>query len=178
MKRWWLYHVLTLRDVLRLWPSVQHHVIIVAGICLPILLLLGLKNGHVAELREDLLKSPTGRQVVFWSGQHGELMTPQAARSYEQEIPGVEIVIPEVQRLVSLSSKHDQDEIRRVDHVTLYSTRPGDPILAQYGGDVLQEAGDEIVLMSSVAEALNVQPGDEVEVTIERERDGGEEDEE
>jgi len=172
MKRLWLYHVLTVRDVLRLWSSVQHHVIIVAGICLPILLLLGLKNGHVAELREDLLKSPTGRQVVFWSGQHGELMTPEAARSYEREIPGVEIVIPEVQRLVSLSSNHDQDEIRRVDHVTLYSTRPGDPIIAQYGGDVLQEAGDEIVLMSSVAEALNVQPGDEVEVTIERERDG------
>jgi len=172
MKRWWLYHVLTFQDVLRLWPTVQHHVIIVAGICLPILLLLGLKNGHVADLREDLLKSPTGRQVVFWSGQQGELMTPVVVRSYEREIPGVEIVIPEIQRLVSLTATHDQGNEHYVDNVTLYSTRPGDPILAQYGGDVLRKDGDGIVLMSSVSEALDVQPGDAVEVTVERERDG------
>jgi len=42
------YAKLTALDIFRLWPSVQHHVIIVAGICLPILLLLGLQNGEVA----------------------------------------------------------------------------------------------------------------------------------
>lgn len=172
MKRWLLYHTLTILDVLRLWPTVQHHIVIVAGICLPILLLLGLKNGHVAELREELLKSPTGRQIVFWSGQHGELMTLDAVRAYEKEIPGVEIVIPEMQRLVSLSALDDEGETRHLESVTLYSTRSGDPILRQYGVEISSEEGTGIVLMRHVAESLRVGRGDKVLVTVERARDG------
>lgn len=172
MRRWLLYHQLTMLDVIRLWPTVQHHVIIVAGICLPILLLLGLKNGHVADLREELLKSPTGRQVVFWSGQHGELMTPSAVSRYEAEMPGVDLIIPEVQRLVSLSSGGPQEGRRTIEDVTLYSTRPGDPILAQHGGDVLGGSERGIVLVRQVADALGVAPGKSVSVTVARQRDG------
>jgi|LSQX01.2.fsa_nt_gb ABC-type lipoprotein release transport system permease subunit len=172
MRRWFLYHQLTILDVLRLWPTVQHHVIIVAGICLPILLLLGLKNGHVADLRKELLRSPTGRQVVFWSGQHGELMTPSAISQYEEDMPGVDLIIPEVQRLVSISSGNPADAEHTIDNVTLYSSRPGDPILAQHGGDVLDGSERGIVLVRQVADTLAVKTGQTVTVTIRRDRDG------
>ena len=125
MKRWLLYHALTVLDVIRLWSTVQHHVVIVAGICLPILILLGLKNGHVADLREDLLKSPTGRQVVFWSGQQGELMTVDRIHAYEQEIPGVEVVIPEIQKLVAISARPGCGHASR---------GPGHALLDPHGG--------------------------------------------
>lgn len=171
MKRWVLYHLLTVLDVLRLWPTVQHHVIIVAGICLPILLLLGLKNGHVADLRQELLKSPTGRQIVFWSGQHGELMTADTIRSFEQQLPGVDMVIPELQRLVAISAGNEKDGVRRLESVTLYSTKSGDPILRQYGVDVARAGGKGLVLVSHVAETLKVSPGDMATVTVERTRD-------
>ncbi|WP_372717707.1 ABC transporter permease [Novipirellula sp.] len=171
MKRLTLYNSLTALDVVRLWQSVQHHVIIVAGICLPILLLLGLRNGHLADLREELLKSPTGRQVVFWSGQHGELMTMDAVEKYEKEIPGVEIVIPEIQRLVSLTSVSGETP-RKVDRATLYSTRPGDPILRQYGVDPKGLGEREVALISSLAEELQVKVGDKVVATVERAREG------
>ena len=176
MKRWLLYHILTVLDVLRLWPSVQHHVVIVAGICLPILLLLGLKNGHVADLRDDLLKSPTGRQVVFWAGQQGKLMTPASVTAFEEGIPGVDIVIPEIQRLVSISVPGGQDgTTRHLGNVTLYSTRPGDPILGQYGVKSTDGQMTGIILISHVAENLGVTRGDNVTVTVERARDGIEE---
>lgn len=76
--RWWYYFGLGCRDLIRLWSTTQHHVIIVAGICLPILMLLGLKRGHVETLRKDLITSPTGRQVTFWSARKGELMDAPA----------------------------------------------------------------------------------------------------
>jgi ABC-type lipoprotein release transport system permease subunit len=176
MKRWLLYHILTVLDVLRLWPSVQHHVVIVAGICLPILLLLGLKNGHVADLREDLLRSPTGRQVVFWAGQQGELMTPASVAAFEESIPGVDIVIPEIHRLVSISaSVGEEGRTRHLENVTLYSTRPGDPILGQYGVKSTDDQMTGVILMSHVADDLGVARGDNVVVTVERARDGIEE---
>lgn len=172
MSRWLLYHRLTMLDVLRLWPTVQHHVIIVAGICLPILLLLGLKNGHVADLRQELLRSPTGRQIVFWSGQHAELMAPSTIDRYEQEIPGVDLIIPEVQRLVSISVEGTEGDDRSVDDVTLYSTRSGDPILRQHAADVLDGSERGIVLVRRVAEALKVEPGQDVIVTVQRQSGG------
>ena len=99
MRLWWYYCKLAVLDFTRLWSTTQHHVVIVAGIVLPILLLLGLKRGHVAELRDELLRSPTGRQVTFWSGQRGELLKNDSLNRLESELQGVEIVIPEVDRV-------------------------------------------------------------------------------
>src|SRR3954471_576447 len=98
-RRWATYVRLGLLDLVRLWPTTQHHVIIVAGICLPILLLLGLKQGHVAELLPALLPSPAARQVAFWSAKQGELLVGSAIDRLQAEIPRVDLVIPELQRI-------------------------------------------------------------------------------
>src|SRR5690242_8424174 len=103
MKQWIYYNRLAVLDFVRLWSSTQQHVIIVAGICLPLLMLLGLKRGHVAELRKDLLTSPSGRQVVFWSARQGALLNASSMEQLRSDIPAVDLIIPETQRLVRLN---------------------------------------------------------------------------
>ncbi|NDC38143.1 MAG: hypothetical protein EBZ48_08835, partial [Proteobacteria bacterium] len=92
------YLKLAALDFTRLWHTTQHHVVIIAGIVLPILLLLGLKRGHVADLRKELLESPTGRQVIIWSGQHADLITDDVVSQLTQEVEGIDLIIPELQK--------------------------------------------------------------------------------
>ncbi|MDR0706176.1 MAG: hypothetical protein LBF88_14475 [Planctomycetaceae bacterium] len=171
--RFRLYTLLTFLDILRLWSSVQHHVVIVSGICLPILLLLGLKNGHLAELRKDLLQSPTGRQVVFWAGQGGDLMTADTLQTFKNEIQSIDLLIPELQRVVTMECNG-----KNADHITLYSTREGDPILAQHGITVkslIDNESPSVVVSSTVAEKLDLQIGDTVQMKVVRSYSGREE---
>jgi ABC-type lipoprotein release transport system permease subunit len=152
---------------------VQHHVIIVSGICLPILLLLGLKNGHLAELRKDLLQSPTGRQVVFWAGQGGNLMTDDTLQTFKNEIQSIDLLIPELQRVVTMECNG-----KNADHITLYSTREGDPILAQHGitiKSLIDNESPSVVVSSTVAEKLDIKIGDTVQMKVVRSYGGKEE---
>lgn len=169
MTRWIYYQSLALLDLVRLWATTQHHVVIVAGICLPILLLLGLKQGHVTELRRALLTSPTGRQVLFWSAQGGELLDSRSISRLEKSMTGVEIVIPDTQRLVDLSAIRSSGKAA-AELVTLYATRSGDPVLRQAGADVLLPAERAVVLTKSVAEKLGVKVGDLVTLSVKRTR--------
>jgi ABC-type lipoprotein release transport system permease subunit len=174
--RWAYYLKLAVLDFARLWASTQHHVIIVAGIVLPILLLLGLKRGHVAELRSELLRSPTGRQVTFWSGQQGELMQADSIERLSSELPAVEIIIPDVDRIVQVSSLGSpaspsvaQDAgSREAVSVTLCATRAGDPVLQQAGCGLQGKKIDEIVLAQTVAERLHLGQGDQCRITVRR----------
>lgn len=171
LRVWAYYHRLALRDLFRLWSTTQHHVIIVAGICLPILLLLGLKRGHVAQLREDLLTSPSGRQVVFWSAQQGELLSSGRVMELQKELTGTDIIIPEQQRLVRFEGNPEKDtDFRRTEAVTLYSTRPGDPILRQVNADVLRTGDRAVVLPDRVAAKLGVKVGNNLRVVVERDK--------
>jgi hypothetical protein len=165
------YTSLALRDLIRLWSSTQHHVVIVAGICLPILLLLGLKRGHVEELRRELMTSPTGRQIVFWASQEGELLDAVGLDSLQKTLDGAELMIPDQQRVVSARRTAERQPLT----LTLYSTRKGDPILGQYQADVLQPNEKAIVLPNNVAESLGVGTGDTVEITVRREVNGQDE---
>jgi hypothetical protein len=127
LARFSYYTSLALRDLIRLWSSTQHHVIIVGGICLPILLLLGLKRGHVEELRRELMTSPTGRQIVFWASQDGELLDASGLDTLQKKLDGAELMIPDQQRVVTARHAAEGQPLT----LTLYSTRKGDPILGQ-----------------------------------------------
>jgi len=173
-----MYVSLAVKDVFRLWGATQLQVIIISGICLPILILLGLKNGHVAELREELITSPVGRQVIFWSSQRGDLLSESVVEDISREITNIELIIPESQRLVFLipasnaagESQDDDEEDLGVESVplTLYSTIPGDPILGQFGADVLSGNEMELVLAESLVKMYGIQIGDTVTVEIKR----------
>jgi ABC-type lipoprotein release transport system permease subunit len=171
LARFRYYTSLALRDLIRLWSSTQHHVVIVAGICLPILLLLGLKRGHVEELRRELMTSPSGRQIVFWASQDGELLDAAGLDALQKALHGAELMIPDQQRVVSARRAPEGQPLT----LTLYSTRKGDPILGQYQADVLQANEKAIVLPTNVAESLGVSRGDAVEITVRREVNGQDE---
>lgn len=172
MQRWMYYSRLTFLDLVRLWPGVLPHIVIVAGICLPILILLGLKRGHVEEMRKELLTSPTGREVRFSSALQGDFLTPETLAELQNELPRVELIVPDTQRVVTLSCRGADGKTRRLDTVTLFSTVPGDPFLKQLGADVLDTNERAVVLGGDVAEDLAIGPGEEVELTVNRERQG------
>lgn len=164
-----IYASLAVKDVFRLWSASQLQIIIVAGICLPILMLLGLKNGHVAELREDLVTSPTGRQVIFWSAKNGDFLSPEVLADLSSSISNVQVIIPESQRVVFVGGDGTSGDGEK-SSLTLYGTLPGDPLLEQFGADVgeFSEGPFPIILASSTAERLGLGVGDGVVVEIRR----------
>lgn len=174
ISRWIYYFGLAIRDLFRLWTTTQHHVIIVAGICLPILMLLGIKRGHVEALRQDLITSPTGRQVTFWSAQKGELMDRSSIERLSKELASVEVIIPETQKIVRIKSNNDGKE-SIAETVTVYATRPGDPLLKQISIDAPRSGGCEIIVSQAVARQLNASVGSDVELVLTRGRSDKEE---
>lgn len=172
MKNWLYYTQLALLDIRRLWSAVWPQIVVVSGICLPILLLQGLKRGHVAELRQELLRSPTGRQVEFWSGLQGERIRGSAFPRLLSEIKGIDIIIPHSEHHGTLSRATLAGEKVQVSEVKFLATTPGDPLLMITGADVLTRGERAVVLSRGLAEQLKVAVGEEVELQIQR-KDGG-----
>ena len=165
-----LYFGLAWKDVIRLWAATQLQIVIIAGICLPILLLLGLKRGHVAELREELVKSPTGRQIIFWSGNEENFLDQEKLSGLKETMPAIEFIIPESQRLLFYTRPADTEENVSAETlgVTLYSTVPGDPILEQFGVGINAGEDEELVVSQVFAEAAGLQQGDEIKLLAKR----------
>lgn len=164
LMRWFWYHRLTWIDVRRMWMLFMIHVCIVAGICLPILILAGLKRGHVTQLREQLVTSPTGRQVIFFSATRGEIMTDEAVERLQQSLPDVDLIIPELE-IVAQLRRTDGAAGAGLD-VTLRSSRQGDPILAQHGADAIRPGERGLVLSRQLGDELAVQVGDGVTLIL------------
>lgn len=171
-----LYFSLAWKDVIRLWSATQLQVVIIAGICLPILLLLGLKRGHVAELREELVKSPTGRQIIFWSGNEDNFLDQAKLDELKDALSATELIIPESQRLLFFSTEIDGDAAAPVADigVTLYSTLPGDPLLEQFGVALSESSQSEdaesesIIISQGFAEQSGLAKGDSFELLAKR----------
>jgi len=169
LQRWLYYHWLVILDLWRLRRAFFLHVVIVAGICLPILILGALKRGHVAQLREDLLKSVTGRQVLAWSAQSGRMLELSELSAFTRELPNVEILVPEAYRPVLIRRPGDADAGQEV---TVYATLPGDPMLAELGVSSPGDEENSIVLSRSTADAIGVATDDAVEVVLRRKHAG------
>ncbi|MDC0295555.1 hypothetical protein OAL35_01735, partial [bacterium] len=171
-----LYFSLAWKDVIRLWAATQLQVVIIAGICLPILLLLGLKRGHVAELREELVKSPTGRQIIFWSGNEDNFLDQAKLDELKDSLSATELIIPESQRLLFFTPVLKDDAATPASDigVTLYSTMPGDPILDQFGVALREQSQAEdaesqsLVISQSFAEQSGLKKGDSLELLAKR----------
>ena len=164
-------------DLTRLWSTTQHHVVIVAGIVLPLLLLMGLKRGHVAELRKELVRSPTGRQVVIWPTRQDALLDQKTLDGLSEGLPDVELIIPESERVAEFfkSGPNTATENSGRDESgetfifsTIYPTSPGDPILGQAGLDILRNSEKAIVVSEHLAKKLELAPGGKVGVRFTR----------
>jgi hypothetical protein len=101
----WTYYIRTgWRDTRRASGTLLANVFIVAGIGLPVLLLLGLQKGLVQQFRSDLQKSPTARMIqarAFAGAKFGrtlasELEKPAQSATLDKRATEIELVIPEI----------------------------------------------------------------------------------
>ncbi len=139
-------------DAYRARVSLLANVLIVAGICLPILLLIGLKRGLVEKFRSDILKSPTACEIRLWVNRDGIAINKDREGTLEKTVPKISLVIPDIIHVVELKNAEGQSL-----EVTLNCTKVGDPLLGFYGANV-SKAGDRgIILNRYIADQLGIQ---------------------
>ena len=129
-------------------------VLTVAGVCLPSLLLWGLKRGMVEQFRQEMLRSPTATEVLASVVADPSLRLDAAGTA---ELAGAlpAAVIPDLDDAVAVVPPRPADGSEPEDlSARLISTAPGDRKLAFHGADVL--AADElgVVISADLAAAL------------------------
>ncbi len=149
----WYYLRIGFQDAWRAGGVLLANVAIVAGICLPIFLLLGLKRGLVTQFRSDIQKSPTARQIEAHLGSAGAHLrfTNSYEKKLQEEVPGVALVVPQI-TLNGWAANGDKET-----ESTFACTKPGDPFLAFYGADVLEDGDRGVVMSKAVADELGIE---------------------
>lgn len=169
LRRWFWYHRFVFIDTFRRLRVLMLHVTIVAGVCLPILILRGINRGHVADMRVALETNPAGRSVMIFPAQSGNLLSIDQLNRLEREIPNTELIIP-TGKLTMFATNTKGEELS----LTLYRTKPGDPRLAKKNVDVLQTGERAVVLSSEAASFFGKQVDDEMILALGGARKGEE----
>jgi ABC-type lipoprotein release transport system permease subunit len=138
----------------------------VAGICLPLLLLIGLKRGLVEKLIEDIVKSPTSREISLWVVQEKAALTPAAIADLVRQHPGIEMVIPNIKKVVG--ARHGTDSTNRIDSLSLAATDACDPYLAIHKVPAPTAGERALVLSRRAAEVLHAKIGDVLQLDVSR----------
>src|SRR4051794_24518980 len=118
--------VLALRDTLRLKGPLAASLMIVLGVCLPLLLLQGLTSGEVRQQEARLLASPTATLVQLWTASdRARPLDDAAERDLEESHPGIRLVLRDSKKVLGLRGAAGEARA-----VTCLGTRDGDPALA------------------------------------------------
>ncbi|RLT93811.1 ABC transporter permease [Ketobacter sp.] len=134
----------------------------------PLMLLFGLKNGVVTQLRQELLSNPEIRAVKI-VGNH-RLTRDWIATLQKQ--PAVGFVMP-MTRSLNLEVSLLKDHRHFLENVELLPSGAGDPLLQSRDTILAPPQGrDEIVISQAVATRLGVQPGETVQLVVVRQLDG------
>lgn len=116
---------MAIRDTLRLRGALAATTMIVLGICLPLVLLLGLTNGIVRQQEENMLRSPTACQLSLWTtGSTTSPLTRQTEFELCQAQLGIRVIIPSTKKVVDMQFKNTS---RTVAGLTLLPTTPVAP---------------------------------------------------
>ena len=83
----------------------------------------------------------------------GERFSRRREAFLENEVPGIELVIPDINTTAQLESPGTPPAVTRL---TLNTTKPGDPLLKFYGLDVLKRGEHGAVISKAVADALRI----------------------
>jgi len=152
-RRWQTVGLTAIRDTLRARGALTANLLTIVGICLPILLLSGLNRGLVEQFRNNILKSPTARQIEVWATHEGSgsKFTRDAITRLQNDIPGLALVIPDIHGSGWLANAAGT----KVD-VNLACTAKGDPFLQFYGADVLTPGDRGVVISRDLADQLGV----------------------
>lgn len=167
--RCWYYVSFVWHDLVRQPKATQIQAVVVAGICLPVLILVMLKRGHVQELRRELVESPTGRLVRLYCSGGGDFFPRDELHSFCRRLGPIDVVIPEnVVRGCTVCVEKSDGSIQLIEGVDINATSPGDPMLSQDGCDVLANDEDGILISSSLARESGIGVGEQVQVNVVR----------
>ncbi len=140
-------------------------VIALAAVIAPLLILLGLKHGTIATLRDRLVEDPVYREVrpaqIYefspeWFDQVGSW-------------PGVEFIVPSVLPLSSILHV-EHPETGNLEMFDLISSGPGDPLLLENSAPTPRDG--QCVLTHEAARVLGLEQGDVLEARVTRSRAG------
>ncbi|MFB0520839.1 MAG: ABC transporter permease [Desulfatiglandales bacterium] len=152
------------KDVIRSPGAFIASALVVAGICLPLLLLIGLKRGLVRQFAEDINKSPTAREIQLWVVQEKNILTEGSIAELMQEYPAIETVIPGIKKVVKLRDGSGSDP--NIEGLTLLATDESDPSLSIYEVNIPSTGERTMILSKYAAEKLDVNTGDMVQVEV------------
>jgi len=144
---------LAMADLRHEWVLTLCMVLALAAVIAPLMLLMGLKYGTIATLRDRLVQDPRYREIK-----------PAQTQEYPEDWfhrlgarPELDFLMPTVLPASSIISV-DDPKGGRAKLWDLVPTGPGDPLLLENGG-VIPGPG-ECVLTRTAAEELGVQAGD------------------
>ncbi|MGB5733321.1 MAG: ABC transporter permease, partial [Thiohalocapsa sp.] len=124
-------------------------VLTVAAIISPLLLLLGLKNGVVTNLRETLVSDPRNLEIIVY----GSAQLPRTWFSAMAARDDVAFAIPKT-RTINASVDLLDAEQRLVPSVELLPTGPGDPLVP---AELTAPLGpDEVLVSGTLAQRLGL----------------------
>lgn len=157
---------LAVRDILHQWLGFLVSALSCAAVLTPLMILYGLKFGIVSSLTAQLLEDPRNLQIlIVGNAQHPvEWIDELRAR------PDVGFVIPHTRSLAAVA------DVRRPDHgggmvtSSILATAEGDPLLR---GAVPPIGEHEAVISRSLADALDLAAGDDLELIATRQTQGG-----
>lgn len=130
----------------------------------PLLLLFGLKNGIVSQLRHQLLEDPRTREVrITGNGNYDFSWLERLA-----ERPEVGFSIP-LTRSLNTQADLVRDGQHFVAGAEVIPTGAGDPLLA---GVAVPRQDREVVLSASAARRLDLKPGETFRLMVSRKIDG------
>lgn len=154
------YILIGIRDSVRARTSLLVGTCIIAGVCLPMLLMLGLSRGLVEQFREDLSRSPSTRRIAVWATRD-ELRFDDQSETQLATNANVDVVIPDISgrawfrnssEPAGPPSQTDPDDVL----VELSSTAVGDPMLLSHNVYLVDDRLKQVILTSTAAKSIGL----------------------
>lgn len=145
------YVVIATKDSWRSQSTLFTTATVFAGICLLLLVLIGLKNGLVQRLHDNIMASWSSITGSWFAPSTTLALDSSAEKLLTDKMPPGTIFVPEITKIVSLSTEKSD-----VNSVTLQATVPGDPFLRFHGAEISKLESPELVISPSVARALSL----------------------
>jgi hypothetical protein len=120
-----------------------------AGICLLLLVLIGLKSGLVQRLYDDIMTSWSSIKGDWYATSTNLALDATTEKVLVAKLPPGALIIPEITKIVKLSNA-----ITEVANVTLQATVPGDPFLRYYGSSITDMKSQELIVSPAIAKEL------------------------
>lgn len=120
-----------------------------AGICLLLLVLIGLKSGLVQRLYDDIMTSWSSIKGDWYATSTDLALDAAAEKALLAKLPPGAIVMPEITKIITISTAKTE-----VENITVQATVPGDPFLRHYGAAIADMQSPELIISPAIAKDL------------------------